>query len=137
MMVASSRKRRLSAQQRRALALLASNRRGIDEALLVANGFRTKMLARRLNAAVAYVDRVNAGRRFSWACRRAAIAAGATLAELASSPCVSFLQQCPKISTPRTKRLGEALSTSAQENIKFIIMFMLFLLFSYENFTLE
>jgi hypothetical protein len=46
MMAPPPRKRRLSAEQRRALAMLAdAGRNGVTEAIMLANGFKTKMLA--------------------------------------------------------------------------------------------
>ena len=39
-------KPRLSPEQRRALELLASNPRGVTQAVMLANGFKTRMLAR-------------------------------------------------------------------------------------------
>ncbi len=47
MMPASPRKRRVSAEQRRALAKLAdAGRNGVTAAIMLANGFKTNMLAR-------------------------------------------------------------------------------------------
>jgi hypothetical protein len=57
-MAAPSRKRRLSAEQRRALGLLASDRRGANEDLLaLGHGFTRRMLAGLIRAGLATVQR--------------------------------------------------------------------------------
>ncbi len=65
MMAAPHRKRRLGTEARRALKLLAdAGQNGVTEAIMLANGFNTKMLARldREGLATAMIgERVRAG----------------------------------------------------------------------------
>jgi hypothetical protein len=49
---------RLSADQRRALRLLAGNPRGVTEAMMMAHGFRSQMLARLVLKGLATVTTV-------------------------------------------------------------------------------
>jgi len=65
MMTAPPRKRRLSAEQRRALAMLANaGQKGVTQAIMLANGFKPRMLAHldREGLATAMIgERVKAG----------------------------------------------------------------------------
>jgi len=56
-MAATPRRRRLSAQRRRALQLLASNQSGSTETFLFAHGVTPHMLARLLNSGLATIQR--------------------------------------------------------------------------------
>jgi hypothetical protein len=58
-MPAPPRKRRLGAQQRRALQLLASSPFGASEAMMFANGFTRRMLARLIRTGLAATQREN------------------------------------------------------------------------------
>jgi hypothetical protein len=58
-MPAPPRKRRLGAQQRRALQLLASSPFGASEAMMFANGFTRRMLARLIRTGLATTQREN------------------------------------------------------------------------------
>jgi hypothetical protein len=56
-MAATPRRRRLSAQRRHALQLLASSQSGITEKFLFAHGVTPHMLARLLNSGLATIQR--------------------------------------------------------------------------------
>jgi hypothetical protein len=56
-MAATPRRRRLSAQRRHALQLLASSQSGITETFLFAHGVTPHMLARLLNSGLATIQR--------------------------------------------------------------------------------
>jgi hypothetical protein len=56
-MAATPRRRRLSAQRRHALQLLASSQTGITETFLFARGVTPHMLARLLNSGLATIQR--------------------------------------------------------------------------------
>jgi hypothetical protein len=58
-MPAPPRKRHLGAEQRRALQLLASSPFGASEAMMFANGFTRRMLARLIRTGLATTQREN------------------------------------------------------------------------------